>query len=286
MIVCDPGMVQFGYADTVREVLQRRKNDVKIEVFSDVEPNPSTNTVYAGTKVMVDFQPDTIIALGGGSAMDAAKGMWMFYEHPDTSFFGAKQKFLDIRKRTYKIDKAVKTQFVCIPTTSGTGSEVTPFAIITDSDTHVKYPLADYALTPDVAIVDPQFVLSVPASVTADTGMDVLTHAIESYVSVMASDYTRGLSLQAIKLVFDYLEKSVKVGDPESREKMHNASTMAGMAFANAFLGISHSIAHKIGGEYGIPHGIRYPSRPDQCNSIATRNPLQCERPSKTCDVP
>lgn len=219
MIVCDPGMVQFGYADTVREVLQRRKNDVKIEVFSDVEPNPSTNTVYAGTKVMVDFQPDTIIALGGGSAMDAAKGMWMFYEHPDTSFFGAKQKFLDIRKRTYKIDKAVKTQFVCIPTTSGTGSEVTPFAVITDSDTHVKYPLADYALTPDVAIVDPQFVLSVPASVTADTGMDVLTHAIESYVSVMASDYTRGLSLQAIKLVFDYLEKSVKVGDPESRGK-------------------------------------------------------------------
>lgn len=206
MIVCDPGMVQFGYCDTVREVLARRKNDVKIEVFSDVEPNPSTNTVYAGTKLMADFKPDTVIALGGGSAMDAAKGMWMFYEHPDTSFFGAKQKFLDIRKRTYKIDKPEKTQFVCIPTTSGTGSEVTPFAVITDSETHVKYPLADYALTPDVAIVDPQFVMSVPASVTADTGMDVLTHAIESYVSVMASDYTRGLSLQAIKLVFDYLE--------------------------------------------------------------------------------
>ncbi|MCB5952065.1 bifunctional acetaldehyde-CoA/alcohol dehydrogenase [Enterococcus sp. BWT-B8] len=255
MIVCDPGMVQFGYADTVRKELQKRKNDVKIEVFSDVEPNPSTNTVYAGTKVMADFKPDTIIALGGGSAMDAAKGMWMFYEHPDTSFFGAKQKFLDIRKRTYKIDKPEKTQFVCIPTTSGTGSEVTPFAVITDSDTHVKYPLADYALTPDVAIVDPQFVMSVPASVTADTGMDVLTHAIESYVSVMASDYTRGLSLQAIKLVFDYLEKSVNTPDMESREKMHNASTMAGMAFANAFLGICHSVAHKIGGEYGIPHG-------------------------------
>ncbi|MDH6363451.1 acetaldehyde dehydrogenase/alcohol dehydrogenase [Enterococcus sp. PF1-24] len=255
MIVCDPGMVQFGYADTVREVLARRKNDVKIEVFSDVEPNPSTDTVYAGTKMMAEFKPDTIIALGGGSAMDAAKGMWMFYEHPDTSFFGAKQKFLDIRKRTYKISKPEKTQFVCIPTTSGTGSEVTPFAVITDSDTHVKYPLADYALTPDVAIIDPQFVMSVPASVTADTGMDVLTHAIESYVSVMASDYTRGLSLQAIKLVFDYLEKSVKTPDMESREKMHNASTMAGMAFANAFLGICHSVAHKIGGEYGIPHG-------------------------------
>ncbi|HDT8178509.1 TPA: bifunctional acetaldehyde-CoA/alcohol dehydrogenase [Enterococcus faecalis] len=255
MLVCDPGMVQFGYADIVRKELQKRKNDVKIEVFSDVEPNPSTNTVYAGTKMMVDFQPDTVIALGGGSAMDAAKGMWMFYEHPDTEFFGAKQKFLDIRKRTYKITKPEKTQFVCIPTTSGTGSEVTPFAVITDSETHVKYPLADYALTPDVAIVDPQFVMSVPASVTADTGMDVLTHAIESYVSVMASDYTRGLSLQAIKLVFDHLENSVKRPDMESREKMHNASTMAGMAFANAFLGICHSIAHKIGGEYGIPHG-------------------------------
>lgn len=255
MLVCDPGMVQFGYADIVRKELQKRKNDVKIEVFSDVEPNPSTNTVYAGTKMMVDFQPDTVIALGGGSAMDAAKGMWMFYEHPDTEFFDAKQKFLDIRKRTYKIAKPEKTQFVCIPTTSGTGSEVTPFAVITDSETHVKYPLADYALTPDVAIVDPQFVMSVPASVTADTGMDVLTHAIESYVSVMASDYTRGLSLQAIKLVFDHLENSVKRPDMESREKMHNASTMAGMAFANAFLGICHSIAHKIGGEYGIPHG-------------------------------
>jgi len=255
MLVCDPGMVQFGYADIVRKELQKRKNDVKIEVFSDVEPNPSTNTVYAGTKMMVDFQPDTVIALGGGSAMDAAKGMWMFFEHPDTSFFGAKQKFLDIRKRTYNIGKPEKTQFVCIPTTSGTGSEVTPFAVITDSETHVKYPLADYALTPDVAIVDPQFVMTVPASVTADTGMDVLTHAIESYVSVMASDYTRGLSLQAIKLVFENLEKSVKTADPEAREKMHNASAMAGMAFANAFLGICHSIAHKIGGEYGIPHG-------------------------------
>lgn len=255
MLVCDPGMVQFGYADVVREVLARRTNPVKVEVFSHVEPNPSTNTVYAGTKMMVDFQPDTVIALGGGSAIDAAKVMWLFYEHPETSFFGAKQKFLDIRKRTYKIDQAVKSQLVCIPTTSGTGAEVTPFAVITDSETHVKYPLADYALTPDVAIIDPQFVLSVPKSITADTGMDVLTHAIESYVSVMASDYTRGLSLQAIKLVFDYLEKSTLTPDMESREKMHNASTMAGMAFANAFLGISHSIAHKIGGEYGIPHG-------------------------------
>ncbi len=255
MLVCDPGMVQFGYADIVRDALGRRSNDVKIEVFSDVEPNPSTNTVYRGLEMIVNFQPDTIIALGGGSAMDAAKGMWMFFEHPDTSFFGAKQKFLDIRKRTYGIAPPEKTQLVCIPTTSGTGAEVTPFAVITDSETHVKYPLADYALTPNVAIIDPQFVLTLPSSIAADTGMDVLTHAIESYVSVMASDYTRGLSLQAIQIVFNYLEKSVKNGDEESREKMHNASAMAGMAFANAFLGICHSIAHKIGGEYGIPHG-------------------------------
>ena len=254
-IVCDPGMVQFGYAQKVIDELNKRNNKVTYEIFSDVEPNPSTNTVYAGTDMINNFKPDTIIAIGGGSAIDAAKGMWLFYEHPDTEFFGAKQKFLDIRKRTYKMEAAKKSKMVCIPTTSGTGAEVTPFAVITDSETHVKYPLADYALTPDVAIIDPQFVMSVPASVTADTGMDVLTHAIESYVSVMASDYTRGLSLQAIRLVFDYLEDSVKNPNLENREKMHNASTMAGMAFANAFLGICHSIAHKIGGEYGIPHG-------------------------------
>ncbi|MGY3777726.1 bifunctional acetaldehyde-CoA/alcohol dehydrogenase [Isobaculum melis] len=254
-LVCDPGMVQFGYAELVMNELRQRKNNVVIEVFSNVEPNPSSNTVMAGTNAMLDFKPDTIIALGGGSAMDAAKGMWLFYEKPETEFFGAKQKFLDIRKRTYKIPALTQTKFVCIPTTSGTGSEVTPFAVITDSETHVKYPLADYALTPDVAIIDPQFVMSVPKSVTADTGMDVLTHAIESYVSVMASDYTRGLSLQAIKLVFENLRDSYNVANEEAREKMHNASTMAGMAFANAFLGINHSIAHKIGGEYNIPHG-------------------------------
>ena len=255
MIVCDPGMVNIGYTDIVEQVLRRRENQPQIKVFNEVEPNPSTHTVYKGLEMIINFQPNTIIALGGGSAMDAAKAIWMFFEHPETSFFGAKQKFLDIRKRTYKITKPKNAKFICIPTTSGTGSEVTPFAVITDSETHVKYPLADYALTPDIAIVDPQFVLSVPKDVAADTGMDVLTHAIESYVSVMASDYTRGLSLQAIKLTFDYLKSSVQENDKHSREKMHNASTMAGMAFANAFLGISHSIAHKIGGEYGIPHG-------------------------------
>ena len=254
-LVCDPGMVKLGYADLVTHMLNSRDNDVSVRIFSEVEPNPSTNTVYKGTEQIVDFQPDTIIALGGGSAIDAAKGMWLFYEHPDAEFFGAKQKFLDIRKRIYKFPKAVKSQLVCIPTTSGTGAEVTPFAVITDSDTHVKYPLADYALTPDVAIIDPQFVTSVPKAIAADTGMDVLTHALESYVSVMASDYSRGLSIEAIKLVFENLETSVKTQDFDAREKMHNASALAGMAFANAFLGICHSIAHKIGGEYNIPHG-------------------------------
>lgn len=254
-LVCDPGMVQFGYADIVMDELRKRDNDVKISVFSEVEPNPSTNTVYKGTEQMVEFKPDTVIALGGGSAMDAAKGMWLFYEHPETEFFGAKQKFLDIRKRIYKFPKAVKSQLVCIPTTSGTGAEVTPFAVITDSDTNVKYPLADYALTPDVAIIDAQFVQTLPRSIAADTGMDVLTHALESYVSVMASDYTRGLSIEAIKLVFGNLKESVETADFDAREKMHNASALAGMAFANAFLGICHSVAHKIGGEYNIPHG-------------------------------
>ena len=278
MLVCDPGMVQFGYADLVKRQLELNRHKPAVDVFSDVEPNPSTNTVYKGLERFVDFQPDVIIALGGGSAMDAAKAMWMFFEHPDVSFFGAKQKFLDIRKRTYKIPYAQKTTFICIPTTSGTGSEVTSFAVITDSETHIKYPLADYALTPDIAIVDPALVMSVPASVTADTGMDVLTHAIESYVSVMASDYTRGLSLQAIKLVFENLEHSYRFGDEESREKMHNASTMAGMAFANAFLGINHSLAHKIGPMFDIPHGrtnailmphvIRYNGRDPQKHAM------------------
>jgi acetaldehyde dehydrogenase/alcohol dehydrogenase len=278
MLVCDPGMVQFGYADLVKRQLELNRHKPAVDVFSDVEPNPSTNTVYKGLERFVDFQPDVIIALGGGSAMDAAKAMWMFFEHPDVSFFGAKQKFLDIRKRTYKIPYAQKTTFICIPTTSGTGSEVTSFAVITDSETHIKYPLADYALTPDIAIVDPALVMSVPASVTADTGMDVLTHAIESYVSQMASDFTDGLALQAIKLVFENLEHSYRFGDEESREKMHNASTMAGMAFANAFLGINHSLAHKVGPMFDIPHGrtnailmphvIRYNGRDPQKHAM------------------
>ncbi|MDD9150859.1 bifunctional acetaldehyde-CoA/alcohol dehydrogenase [Sporolactobacillus sp. CQH2019] len=254
-LVCDPGMVQFGYADRVVNMLNQRREEVDIEIFSQVEPDPSTDTVYRGVEIMKKFQPDTIIALGGGSAMDAAKGMWLFYEQPDASFLGAKQKFMDIRKRTYKVPALKKVTYIGIPTTSGTGSEVTPYAVITDSKTHVKYPITDYALQPDIAIVDSQFVETLPKRTVAWTGLDVMTHAVEAYVSVYASDYTRGWSLQAIKLVFDNLRASY-AGDLTAREKMHNASTIAGMAFANAFLGINHSIAHKLGGEFGLPHGL------------------------------
>lgn len=255
-LVTDPGMVKFGYVDIVLEQLRQRRNSVQWQIFSDVEPNPSSDTVFRGVAAMNDFKPDCIIALGGGSAMDAAKGMWMFYEDGAASYFGMKQKFMDIRKRTYTFPKlGEKAQFVAIPTTSGTGSECTPFAVITDSENHVKYPIADYAILPNVAIADAQFVDTVPARTAADSGMDALTHAIESYVSVMASDYTRGLSLQAIGLIFENLRASVLDGDPEAKETMHNASTIAGIAFANAFLGIVHSISHKVGAEFGIAHG-------------------------------
>ena len=256
-IVTDPGMVKFGYVDKILYHIRKRANHVHCEIFSEVESDPSFDTVNRGLELMNNFKPDVIIALGGGSAIDAAKGMWLFYEHPEADPEGLKLKFMDIRKRTYKFPKlGVKAKMVAIPTTSGTGSEVTSFAVLTDKVKNKKYPLADYELTPDVAIVDPDLVMSLPKSITADTGMDVLTHALESYVSNMASDYTDGLAEKAAELVVEYLVEAYEHGDNKlAREKMHNASTIAGMAFTNAFLGINHSLAHKIGAEFHLPHG-------------------------------
>ena len=258
-IVTDPTMVKLGNVDKVLYYLRKCEKYCHSEIYSDVEPDPDVETIMRGVQAMRQFQPDVIIALGGGSAMDAAKGMWLFYEHPEATFDGLKLKFMDIRKRAYKFPRlGAKAQMVCIPTTSGTGSEVTSFSVVTDKKNgNIKYPLADYALTPGVAIIDPQFVMSLPKSATADTGLDVLTHALEAYVSVMASDYTDGLALQAIGMVFEYLPRAYKNGatDTVAREKMHNASCIAGMAFTNAFLGLNHSMAHKLGGDYHIPHG-------------------------------
>ena len=257
-IVTDQGMVNLGYVDKILYHLRKREKHVHCEIFDEVESDPSFETVNKGLEMMRNFKPDVIIALGGGSPIDAAKGMWLFYEHPEADPEGLKLKFMDIRKRTYKFPKlGVKTKMVAIPTTSGTGSEVTSFAVLTDKKLNKKYPLADYELTPDVAIVDPDLVLSLPKSVTADTGMDVLTHALEAYVSNMASDFTDGLSEKAVELVVNYLPKAYTDGanDRLAREKMHNASTIAGMSFTNAFLGVNHSLAHKIGAEFHLPHG-------------------------------
>lgn len=259
-IVTDPTMVQLGYVDRALYYLRKRTEYCHAEIFSEVEPDPGRATIMRGVAMMEKFQPDVIIALGGGSVMDAAKGMWLFYEHPDTDFDGLRLKFLDIRKRTYRFPRlGDRAKMVCIPTTSGTGSEVTSFSVITDKENgNVKYPLADYELTPDVAIIDPQFVMTLPKTATRFTGLDVLTHAIEAYVSILASDYTDGLAMQAIEMVFAYLPRAYHNGENDAlaREKMHNASCIAGMAFTNAFLGLNHSMAHKLGGAFHLPHGL------------------------------
>ncbi|MEU9099041.1 bifunctional acetaldehyde-CoA/alcohol dehydrogenase [Streptomyces sp. NPDC048361] len=257
-IVTDKTMGTLGFVQKVTDILQTRPQPVVLQVIDTVEPNPELSTVRAGAAMMRDFEPDTIVALGGGSAMDAAKIMWLMYEHPEVEFADTKEKFFDIRKRAYTFPAlGEKAQLVAIPTTSGTGSEVTPFAVISDPEAAQKYPLADYALTPNVAIVDPVLPLHLPATVTADSGFDALTHATEAYVSVYSNDYTDGLCLQAIKLIFENLERCVVDGaaDPEAREKMHNASTVAGMAFANAFLGLVHAMAHTLGNTFHVAHG-------------------------------
>ena len=281
-IVTDQSMVKLGYVDKIIYQLEKHANRVHIKIFSDVEPDPSFDTIDRGVEAMGEFNPDVIIALGGGSAIDAAKGMWLFYEHPDVDKEGLKLKFLDIRKRTYKYPKlGLKAKFVAIPTTSGTGSEVTSFAVITDKNNNVKYPFADYELTPDVAIIDPDLVLSLPKTLTADTGMDTLTHAIEAYVSNMASDFTDGLAEKAGELIHKYLLRAYENGnDREAREKVHNASCIAGMAFTNAFLGVNHSLAHKLGGKFHIAHG--------RCNAILLPYVIRynASKPSKFVSFP
>ncbi|PBC75867.1 acetaldehyde dehydrogenase/alcohol dehydrogenase [Streptomyces sp. TLI_235] len=258
VIVTDRTMVEVGHLERIRGILDRRREPVEVRVADFVEPNPSIDTVRKGAELMRGFRPDTIVALGGGSPMDAAKVMWLMYEHPEVEFADLKEKFFDIRKRAFTFpDLGEKAKLVCIPTTSGTGSEVTPFAVITDTATGQKYPLADYALTPSVAIVDPALTTRLPKDVTADSGFDALTHCIETYVSVYANDFTDGLALQGIRLIFEHLERAVLDGpdDPVAREKMHNAGTIAGMAFGSAFLGVVHAMAHTLGATFHIAHG-------------------------------
>ncbi|HAG83629.1 MAG TPA: bifunctional acetaldehyde-CoA/alcohol dehydrogenase [Cyanobacteria bacterium UBA12227] len=256
-IVTDKPLYDLGMTSYIEDVLD--EIGLKYDIFYDVEPDPSLDTVQRGLVLMNTFNPDVIIAFGGGSPMDAAKIMWLMYEHPEIEFEGLAMRFMDIRKRVYDLPPlGNKAMMVAIPTTSGTGSEVTPFAVVTDKRNGIKYPLADYALTPNMAIVDPELVLNMPKSLTAFGGIDALTHALEACVSVLASEYTNGLALEAIRLIFKYLPSAYKNGanDPKAREKIHYAATMAGMAFANGFLGICHSMAHQLGATFHIPHGL------------------------------
>lgn len=256
-IVTDRFLYGNGYTKPITDKL----NEIGISytVFSEVEPDPTLNIAKKGAEMMTSFAPDVIIAVGGGSAMDAAKIMWVLYEHPDADFTDMAMRFSDIRKRIYTFPKiGEKTYFIAVPTSAGTGSEVTPFAVITDSDTGIKYPLADYELMPDMAIVDTDLQMSAPKGLTAASGIDAVSHALEAFASMLATDYTDSLALRSLKIMFEYLPRAYENGedDPEAREKTANAATMAGMAFANAFLGVCHSMAHKLGAFHHLPHGI------------------------------
>lgn len=263
-VVTDSFLFKSGYISVITDRLQEM--GITFTVFSDVEPDPSLKSAELGAAAMRTFEPDVIVAMGGGSAMDAAKIMWVLYEHPDADFKDMAMRFIDIRKRVYTFPKmGEKAYFVAVPTSAGTGSEVTPFAVITDSDEGVKYPLADYELLPNMAIVDPDLMKTGPKSLTSASGIDAVTHDLEALASVMATDYTDGLAKQSLKVIFEYLPRAYDSApakddpgfdDDEAREKMANAATMAGMAFANAFLGVCHSMAHKLGAFHHIPHGV------------------------------
>lgn len=281
-VVTDSFLYKNGYTKPIADKLDEM--GMTHTCFFDVAPDPTLGCAIEGTKQMVSFQPDVIIALGGGSAMDAAKIMWVMYEHPEVDFQDMAMRFMDIRKRVYTFPKmGEKAYFIAIPTSAGTGSEVTPFAVITDEHTGIKYPLADYELLPNMAIVDTDFHMSAPRGLTAASGIDAVTHALEAYASIMATDYTDGLAIQALKVIFEYLPRAYDNGqtDVEAREKMANAATMAGMAFANAFLGVCHSMAHKLGAFHHIAHGI--------ANALLIEEVLRynaCEAPTKMGTFP
>ena len=259
-IVTDSFLYANGYTKPIEKSLTEQ--GIMFTTFSNVAPDPTLACAKEGAKLMAGFNPDVIIAVGGGSAMDAAKIMWVLYEHPEADFNDMAMRFMDIRKRVYRFPKmGVKASLVCIPTSAGTGSEVTPFAVITDETTGTKYPLADYELLPDMAIVDADMQMSAPPGLTSASGIDAVSHALEAYASMLATDYTDGLAIRALQTIFKYLPACydaavAKRADPVAREKMANAATMAGMAFANAFLGVMHSMAHKLGAFHHIPHGI------------------------------
>lgn len=278
-IVTDRYLFNSGTVNVVTNVLE--EIGIDFQIFFDVKPDPTISTINEALSMIRTYEPDVIIALGGGSPIDAAKIIWLMYEQPDTNFDDIAMRFMDIKKRICDIPElGKKAQLVAIPTTSGTGSEVTPFAVITDDETHIKYPIADYALTPNMAIIDPNFVDSMPAGLCAASGIDALTHAVEAYVSALATNFTNSNSLEATKLIFRYLPRSYKEGknDPIAREKMHYASTLAGMAFANSFLGICHSMAHKLGSAFNIPHGI---ANALLFNQVIKFNATDC--PTKQC---